>query len=211
MRRYRSYDAWLAELALGLHVVFGAPQATKPTPKQLEEAPELTEQEQQHSAGLMRVNHVGEICAQGLYQGASWVAKTPEVEASMREARREEEDHLAWCAERLDQLHASPSLLNPLWYSGALMLGVLAGAVDDKWSLGFVVETERQVEAHLTKHLDTLPASDTPSRSIVAQMRDDEAAHADHAEHQGAYVLPKPAQQLMRLAAKVMTTVAYRV
>ena len=165
----------------------------------------------QHAAALMRVNHAGEIAAQGLYHGQSLTATDPAVREHLRSAAREVGDHLAWCRERLTVLGDRPSLLDPLWYSGAVAMGVLAGLVNDRTSLGFVVETERQVEAHLTEHLEALPAGDTADRAVVAQMRADEAAHGAAARDCGAAELPSPVRAAMRVAGKVMTTVAYRV
>jgi ubiquinone biosynthesis monooxygenase Coq7 len=159
----------------------------------------------------MRINHVGEVCAQALYQAQALTARTPELRAQMLKAAEEEEDHLVWTQQRLEALNARPSLLNPLWYAGAFAIGCLAGRLGDKVSLGFVVETERQVEAHLAGHLQTLPEHDVASRAVVEQMQADEARHAHQAQAAGATELPRPAQWLMKCAAKVMTTVAYRV
>jgi ubiquinone biosynthesis monooxygenase Coq7 len=171
----------------------------------------LTESEKQRSAGLMRVNHVGEVCAQALYTAQALATRNPALRAHYTAACVEETDHLAWTAQRLQDLGARPSLLNPLWYAGAFGLGLLAGRLGDAVSLGFVVETETQVGAHLDSHLQALPTADHASRAIVAQMRDDELRHADAARQGGAAVLPPPVKALMRVAAKVMTTVAQRV
>ena len=159
----------------------------------------------------MRVNHVGEVCAQALYQAQALTARSLELRQQMLAAAREETDHLAWTQQRLDELGAHRSLLNPLWYAGAFGLGLLAGRLGDRVSLGFVVETEKQVEAHLQGHMDRLPPNDHASRAIVAQMKDDEARHAMEARQAGAVELPPPVKGLMRLAAKVMTTVAHRI
>jgi ubiquinone biosynthesis monooxygenase Coq7 len=163
----------------------------------------------------MRVNHTGEVCAQALYLGQAAVARDETTRAQLRAAADEETDHLAWCHERLDELASRPSLLNPLWYAGAYAIGLAAGLRGDGWNLGFVVETERQVEAHLYHHLDDaqrgLPAHDARSRAIVAAMKDDEARHADNALAAGARTLPSPIPTIMRLAADVMRAVAYRV
>jgi ubiquinone biosynthesis monooxygenase Coq7 len=159
----------------------------------------------------MRVNHVGEVCAQALYQAQALTARTPELRDRMQAAAKEELDHLAWTAQRLQELGDRPSLLNPLWYAGSFAIGVLAGRLGDARSLGFVIETERQVEQHLAGHLDRLPASDDRSRAIVEQMRADERRHADDALDAGGQVLPAPARWLMRAAAKVMTTTAHRI
>lgn len=164
-----------------------------------------------HAAALMRINHAGEIAAQGLYHGQSLTAANPAVRAHLRTAAREEGDHLAWCRERLNALQDRPSLLDPLWYGGAVAMGVLAGLVNDRVSLGFVVETEKQVEAHLTGHLETLPIGDAADRAVVEQMRADEVAHGAAAQDCGAAELPAPVRTAMRAAGKIMTTVAYHV
>ena len=169
----------------------------------------LTPDEQRHAAGLMRVNHVGEICAQALYQAQKLSARSETLRRGFEHAAREEEDHLAWTAERLEQLESRPSLLNPLWYTGSLMIGMVAGALGDKVSLGFMAETERKVERHLDGPLGTLPANDVASRAIVEKMRDDEAAHAQAAAAAGGTDLPLPVRSLMRAASKVMTRTAY--
>jgi ubiquinone biosynthesis monooxygenase Coq7 len=178
-----------------------------------ESAPSDTEAEaaRQLSGALMRVNHVGEVCAQALYQAQALTARSEGMREQMLAAAREEVDHLAWTEARLNALGDRPSLLNPLWFAGAFAIGLAAGRLGDAASLGFVVETERQVEAHLASHLERLPAEDAESRAIVAQMKADEARHADEALAAGATPLPAPVQALMRAAAKVMTTVAHRV
>lgn len=169
------------------------------------------EDERRLSAALMRVNHVGEVCAQALYQAQAITARSPELRAQMSAAAREEGDHLAWTQQRLDELGDRTSLLNPLWYAGAFAIGLAAGRLGDRVSLGFVVETERQVEQHLAGHLDRLPPADTRSRAIVEQMKDDERRHADGAEDAGGITLPMPVRLAMRAAAKVMTVTAHRV
>jgi ubiquinone biosynthesis monooxygenase Coq7 len=169
----------------------------------------LSAPEKALSGALMRVNHVGEICAQALYAAQAISTRDPELRKQFIEASREEHDHLAWTQTRLDELGARPSLLNPLWYAGAFGLGLLAGRLGDKLSLGFVVETERQVEAHLAEHLERLPSGDFESRAIVAQMKADEARHAQEADDSGAAALPAPVKSLMRASAKVMTTAAH--
>lgn len=171
----------------------------------------LPERERRHAGGLMRVNHVGEICAQALYQAQALATRDPALKRHFEQAAREETDHLAWTENRLRELGTSPSLLNPLWYAGAFGIGLVAGRVGDALSLGFVVETERQVERHLDGHLDTLPPADTRSRAIVQQMKQDEARHAVAAQNAGAATLPLPVRLAMRAAAKVMTTTAYRI
>jgi ubiquinone biosynthesis monooxygenase Coq7 len=175
---------------------------------QLGELP-LSATERRHAAGLMRVNHVGEVCAQALYRGQALTTRSAHLREQFQQAAREETDHLAWTAVRLAQLDARPSLLNPLWYAGAYLLGLAAGRADDATSLGFVVETEQQVEEHLEGHLAQLPAGDAASRAIVAQMRDDEARHGRAAEEGGARRLPAALRGAMRVAAKVMTRTAY--
>lgn len=161
------------------------------------------------AAALMRVNHVGEVCAQALYTAQALGTRDPALRRHFERAADEETDHLAWTAERLQELGDRPSLLNPLWYAGAFAIGLVAGRLGDRVSLGFVVETERQVEAHLETHMRRLPPGDHASRAIVAQMKDDEAAHAGQALAAGAVELPAPARALMRAAAKVMTTTAH--
>lgn len=171
----------------------------------------LNEDERAHAAALMRVNHVGEICAQGLYDGQALTARTPKVGTHMRRAAAEEETHLAWCAQRVAELGGRTSLLAPAWYAGAFALGALAGRAGDAVSLGFVAETEKQVEAHLDGHLASLPAGDSRSREIVVNMRNDEARHRHEATAAGGVALPLPARLAMKAMAKVMTTVAYRI
>jgi ubiquinone biosynthesis monooxygenase Coq7 len=174
-------------------------------------AVELSAAERRLSGALMRVNHVGEVCAQALYQAQALTARTPALREQMVAAAREETDHLAWTEKRLRELGDRPSLLNPLWYAGAFALGLAAGRAGDAWSLGFVVETEHQVEEHLASHLSRLPENDAASRAIVAQMKDDEAAHARAAQQAGAAELPAPVRLAMRLAARLMTTTAHRI
>ena len=169
----------------------------------------MTEAEKRHAAGLMRVNHAGEIAAQGLYRGQSLLSRNSSTRSFMRRAASEEGDHLAWCEDRLRELDSRPSLLNPLWYLGSLAMGAAAAALGDELSLGFVTETERQVEGHLASHLDRLPAGDQRSRQIVTQMKADEAAHAQAARSAGASELPPPLPTLMRYAARVMTGSSY--
>jgi len=159
----------------------------------------------------MRVNHVGEVCAQALYQGQALTARDPRARATLEQAAKEEEDHLAWSAERIRELHGRPSLLNPLWYAGAFAIGSLAGAIGERWNLGFLAETERQVEQHLSGHLEELPQQDQRTRVLVEAMRRDEAKHRDTAMRLGAAELPAPARLAMRLASRVMTTIAYRI
>ena len=171
---------------------------------------ELDDAERRHSAGLMRVNHAGEIAAQGLYQGHAAVARDPAIEQQMQHAASEEFDHLAWCEQRLRELNEAPSKLSPVWYTGAFAIGAVSGILGDKWSLGFIAETEKQVCAHLDSHLDRLPDKDTRSRAIVSKMYAEEKAHGETALEAGAAELPSPVQRLMRLMAKVMTSTAYQ-
>lgn len=172
---------------------------------------DLTPAERAHAAGLMRVNHVGEVCAQALYQAQKMATRSPSLKAAFEQAALEEEDHLAWTARRLQALDSRPSLLNPVWYAGALAIGFAAGRFGDKVSLGFMAETERQVEHHLDSHLDSLPPADVESRAVVEQMRADESAHAKSAVDLGGIDLPLPVRSLMRMASKVMTSTAYRI
>ena len=219
-------DALILAADSALRTLFATPRAARPTPKAAtrlvaqqdgaltapEATPELTEAEKSLSAALMRVNHVGEVCAQALYTGQALACKNPALRAKLDAACREETDHLAWTAERLEQLNSRPSLLNPLWYAGAFAIGYGAGKLGgDKLSLGFVVETENQVEAHLASHMTQLPTHDVASRAIVAQMKTDEVAHARMAQKSGAVELPEPVKRMMGAAAKVMTTVAHHV
>lgn len=204
-------DSLLNAADSALRTLFARPRATQACPTVADQITRLDAAESRSSAGLMRVNHVGEVCAQALYTAQALTTRNPVLRAQFTRACVEETDHLAWTAERLSALHSRPSLLNPLWYAGAFGLGLLAGRLGDKVSLGFVVETEVQVGAHLQSHLDRLPASDHDSRAIVAQMRDDELRHAQDAQDAGAMELPRPIKDLMRAAAKVMTTVAQRV
>ena len=211
MNRLQSpLDLFLSESQRALETVFGQPAATRPNPAADTADVELDETERRHAAGLMRINHVGEICAQALYSGQAAVARDPATREHLLEAAQEETDHLAWCAQRLDELDSRPSLLNPLWYAGSYAIGVLAGLRGDGWNLGFVVETERQVEAHLDEHLQTLPAADARSRSILHTMKADEARHAENAQAQGARVLPPPIPTVMAMASNLMKTIAYR-
>jgi ubiquinone biosynthesis monooxygenase Coq7 len=172
---------------------------------------DLSQYAKAHAAGLMRVNHAGEIAAQGLYQGHAAVARDAATVQQMQQAADEEFDHLAWCEQRLTELDAAPSRLSPLWYTGSFVIGAASGILGDKWSLGFIAETERQVCDHLSRHLKRLPDDDARSRAIVEQMRIEEQQHGENAIQAGAAVLPAPVRQLMRLTSKVMTTTAYRI
>jgi ubiquinone biosynthesis monooxygenase Coq7 len=194
-----------------LRTLFAPPRASQPCPTVAADATQLCAEEKSLAGALMRVNHVGEVCAQALYTAQALATNNATLRAHFQQACAEETDHLAWTRQRLDELGARPSLLNPLWYAGAFGLGLVAGRLGDRLSLGFVVETERQVEAHLQAHLTQLPVNDHASRAIVAQMKQDEAQHALQAQQAGAVELPQPVKRLMKAAARVMTTVAHRV
>ncbi len=194
-----------------LRTLFAAPLAAQPSPAAAHAHAHLTDAERRKAAGLMRVNHVGEVCAQALYTAQALATRNAALRSHFTHACKEETDHLAWTAQRLEALESRPSLLNPLWYAGAFGLGLLAGRLGDAVSLGFVVETERQVGAHLQSHLALLPEGDHASRAVVSQMQVDEVRHADNAAAAGAADLPQAVKALMRAAAKVMTTVAERV
>jgi ubiquinone biosynthesis monooxygenase Coq7 len=195
-----------------LRTLWAEPRASRPNPSASVTELQLNDTERRQAGALMRINHVGEVCAQALYTGQGLACRDPSLRARLAEASREETDHLAWTQQRLRDLHDRPSLLNPIWYAGAFAIGFAAGKLGgDQVSLGFVVETERQVEAHLQSHMDLLPAADTASRAIVTQMKADEVAHAHMAMQAGAVELPTPVKAMMKMAAKVMTTVAHRV
>lgn len=205
-------DHALAAADQALRTLGGAVSASRPAPSAAPASgatPPLSEAQRRESAALMRVNHVGEVCAQALYQAQALMARTPERREHMLRAAQEELDHLAWTQQRLKELKDRPSLLNPLWFAGAFAIGLAAGRAGDAISLGFVVETERQVEDHLAGHLNRLPAEDTASRAIVEQMRQDEARHGQEAREAGAALVPAPIQGLMKLTARVMTTTAH--
>ncbi len=201
-------DALFVAADSALRTLFIKTRAAQPCPTLADQATELHPTEKQQAAGLMRVNHVGEVCAQALYAAQALSTRNETLRAHFTKASVEETDHLAWTAQRLEELGSRPSLLNPLWYAGAFGLGLLAGRLGDAVSLGFVVETEKQVGAHLQSHLALLPEGDHASRAIVAQMHNDELRHAEEAQAAGAMDLPQPVKDMMRAAAKVMTTVA---
>jgi len=204
------FDRLLIAADNALRTLSGAGHAARPNPAdQAGNSATLDDVQRRHAGGLMRVNHVGEVCAQALYQAQALSTRDPALKRHFESAARDETDHLAWTEARLHELGTSPSLLNPLWYAGAFGIGLLAGRVGDAVSLGFVVETERQVEHHLEGHLSALPGDDTRSQAIVRQMKDDEARHAASAQQAGAVELPLPVRWAMRGAAKVMTTTAY--
>lgn len=213
MRTPTPIDRLLCQTDHALRILASRAVADRATPAIMPDV-ELSAAQSRHAAGLMRVNHVGEICAQALYQGQALVSRSPANRTMLLDAANEEIDHLAWTEQRLIELNSRPSLFNPLWYAGAFALGVVAGRVSEAVSLGFVVETEVQVGAHLSSHLDgesALPIEDERSRAIVTQMRDEELAHAEHARAAGAVELPNLVKQMMEGMAKVMTTVAYKI
>ncbi|HEX2567703.1 MAG TPA: 2-polyprenyl-3-methyl-6-methoxy-1,4-benzoquinone monooxygenase [Burkholderiales bacterium] len=204
-------DQLIVEFDKGLRTIAGIANEARPSPAESVRERELGTSERAHAAALMRVNHVGEVCAQALYQGQALVARNDEARAALERAAREEEDHLAWSAKRIAELGGRPSLLNPLWYAGSLAIGVAAGALGDRWNLAFLAETEKQVEEHLSGHLDKLPPEDERTRAVVQAMREDEARHRATAVSLGAAELAPPLKLAMRLASRIMTTVAYRV
>lgn len=204
-------DRWISEFDSGLRALTGVMQATRPVPQppRSTDTPPLSPQEKADAAALMRVNHVGEICAQALYQAQKLASRSVQAKSMFEHAAREEQDHLSWTAARIEELGGRLSLLNPVWYAGAFLIGFTAGKMSDRISLGFMAETERQVEQHLNTHLERLPQADQASRAIVAKMRDDEVAHAQAAQQAGGAELPLLARRLMRAAARVMTSTAY--
>ena len=203
-------DQAIIEFDKALRTVFASARSVRPVPGEDIPDAEMSDAERAHAAALMRVNHVGEVCAQALYQGQSIMSRDPAIRDTLRQASQEETEHLAWTERRIAELGGRKSLLNPLWYGGALAIGMLAGRFGDRWNLGFLAETERQVEHHLKGHLDTLPPADLRSRAIVEQMKVDEAEHADTAVRLGAHELPAPARAVMKAAARAMTTLTYR-
>jgi ubiquinone biosynthesis monooxygenase Coq7 len=214
VRRHSWLDPLIAEVDVALQVLAGVSTAARTNPA----GPLISGQDEvqdlhqkKHAAGLMRINQVGEVCAQALYRGQAAVCRDPDTVELLREAASEEIDHLAWCNQRLKELHSHPSVLNPLWYAGSFALGLLAGRAGVARSLGFMAETERQVEAHLEDHLKRLPEEDARSRRIVEQMKRDEAGHRMTAEAHGATALPAPVRGLMTWMSKIMTTAAYRI
>jgi 3-demethoxyubiquinol 3-hydroxylase len=201
-------DSLLFAADSALRAVFAPARASREPPDLPPEA-EMTETERAHAGGLMRVNHSGEVAAQALYHSQAWLARTPEIREFMLRAAREEGDHLAWCESRLKELNAGTSRLNPLWYAGSFAIGAVAAVLGDQLSLGFVTETERQVEGHLAEHLQRLPIDDGRSRRIVKVMQLEEAGHAKAAQQAGAITLPQPVRALMKLTSKLMTRTAY--
>lgn len=220
IRNHSFLDGIFAEFGRALQVLDGSATASRPNPANKTslkpeaidgKTTELTPEEMKHAAGLMRVNHVGEICAQALYRGQALFCGDAAIKELLLQAAVEEVDHLVWCNDRLKELSSRPSIFNPLWYAGSLTLGIIASKAGTPYNMGFMAETERQVEEHLNTHLQTLPAHDTRSRVIVEQMRDDEIEHRTTAENNGAQPLPLPIKLAMRAMAKVMTTAAYRI
>ncbi len=205
-------DRFLIRLDEALRLSVGAaPAAARPNPAAGIKEAELDEEERRHAAGLMRVNHAGEVCAQALYAGQAATARQATVRIAMQQAADEEIDHLSWCETRLRQLDNRTSLLNPVWYAGSFAIGALAGLAGDSWSLGFVRETENQVEAHLQEHLERLPPEDARSRAILDQMKADEARHADMAEIAGGRELPQTIRSAMAFTSGIMKALAYRI
>ncbi|MEO5811144.1 MAG: 2-polyprenyl-3-methyl-6-methoxy-1,4-benzoquinone monooxygenase [Rhodanobacter sp.] len=203
-------DRILVGLERALEAVAGNPQATRPSPGEKLAEADMDDTERRHAAGLMRVNHTGEVCAQALYFGQAALARNSDNRTHLLQAAAEETDHLAWCAERLQQLDSRPSVFNPLWYAGSYAIGAAAALAGDPFSLGFVVETERQVETHLAQHIERLPAHDERSRVVLRQMQADEVRHAKAARQRGGVDLPSPLPKLMHLSSMLMKAVAYR-
>jgi ubiquinone biosynthesis monooxygenase Coq7 len=209
-RRLTPLDRLLSSIDNALRTVSApAGRPTRDNPAHAIDDTHMSREDIAHSAGLMRVNHAGEVAAQGLYQGHSAVARDPRLEKDLQQAADEEFDHLAWCEQRLGELGQERSRLTPLWYAGAFAIGAVSGILGDRWSLGFIAETERQVCSHLSRHLERLPDDDTKSRAIVEKMRDEEAGHCENAISAGARQLPLPFQRLMAVTARVMTRTAY--
>jgi 3-demethoxyubiquinol 3-hydroxylase len=204
-------EALITQFDRALRTVFASAQTRRPYPDAGLPEAAMSEAERAHAAGLMRVNHCGEVCAQALYAGQALTARNPVAQQALLEAAEEETEHLAWCEKRLTALGSHKSVFNPLWYAGSFGLGVLAGALGDKWNLGFLAETERQVEGHLDSHLTQLPAQDAKSRAVVEQMKADEIKHAHTAVAHGGADLPLPVRQAMQATSKIMTALAYRI
>lgn len=206
-----SPDDVILQFDKALRTVFASAASRRPYPDAGVAEAEMSEAERRHAAGLMRINHSGEVCAQALYAGQALTARNPEAQKALLEAADEETEHLAWCEKRLNELGSHKSFLNPFWYAASFALGAFAGALGDRWNLGFLAETERQVEGHLDSHLGKLPPQDAKSRAIVEQMKSDEIRHADMAIAHGGAQLPGPVKQAMHLTSKVLTLSAYRV
>jgi len=211
-RNYSKIDRLIASIDEGLRVSTGeAPEPFRENPAGDIAQTELDENQRRHVAGLMRINHTGEVCAQALYAGQAATARDDATRDAMQLAADEEIDHLSWCEDRLKELDSRPSVLNPFWYAGSFAIGAVAGIAGDDWSLGFVKETENQVEAHLQDHLEKLPESDTRSQAILDQMKIDEAKHAEMAHEAGARELPPPIRRAMAFTAGIMKSLAYRI
>jgi ubiquinone biosynthesis monooxygenase Coq7 len=209
-RHLTPFDHALINLDQAVRTLFGRPRVTeRRNPAELHQDVDLNDDERRHIGRLMRVNHTGEVCAQALYQGQAMTARTADVRERLERSAREENDHLAWCEERIDELGGRKSLLNPIWYAGSFAIGAAAGLAGDKWSLGFVVETERQVEDHLEDHMAQVPADDLRTRAIMEQMKADEIHHADVAQAAGGAELPAPVRLAMKTVSKVMTKGVY--
>ena len=202
-------EQFITTFDTGLRTLFASAHAARPRPDADLEEPALDDASKHHAAALMRINHVGEVCAQALYSGQAITSKNPQIVKALQHAAAEETDHLAWCEARISELGGHKSLLNPLWYAGSFTLGAVAGALGDKWNLGFLAETENQVAAHLQNHLQQLSNADIKTRTIVNQMQQDEAAHASEANALGASELPAPIKAGMKIASKIMTKTAY--
>ena len=211
IRSYSRIDRLIISIDNALRLASGeAVTAKRPNPAASVTEIIMDDDHRRHAAGLMRINHAGEVCAQALYAGQAATARNPQVQADMQQAADEEIDHLSWCKDRLDELDSHPSRLAPLWYAGSFAIGAAAGLAGDGWSLGFLKETENQVEAHLANHIEKLPAEDARSRAILDQMKIDEAKHAQMAEDSGAFDLPRPVRRLMKLTAGGMKAIAYK-
>lgn len=211
LRNYTPIDRLIISIDGALRMATGqAQEAQRENPAASVPEVMMDEENRRHAAGLMRINHAGEVCAQALYAGQAVTARNPDVQAEMQKAANEEIDHLSWCKDRLDELDSKPSRLDPFWYAGSFAIGAIAGLAGDRWSLGFLKETENQVEAHLEGHIEKLPAEDARSRAILDQMKIDEAKHAQMAEDSGAKDLPEPVRGLMKWTASAMKAVAYR-
>ena len=209
-RHYSAFDQVLVNFDQAVRTLFGRPKVTeRRNPAEHQADVDLSDDERRHIGRLMRVNHTGEVCAQALYQGQALTARNASVRADLERSAREENDHLAWCEQRIEELGGRKSLLNPLWYAGSFAMGAAAGIAGDKWSLGFVVETERQVEDHLDSHIAQVPADDQRTRAILEQMKEDEVHHAEVAGTAGAAELPEPVKLAMKAVSKVMTRGAY--
>lgn len=212
MRHYSLFDRFITEADKALRTIApNASHAHRSNPASTHHESQLSSEERRHTAGLMRVNHTGEVCAQALYQGQALTARLPDVRTEMERAAKEEEDHLVWCEERVNELGSHTSYLNPLWYAMSFGIGAAAGLAGDKWSLGFVAETEKQVCAHLQSHIEKIPAQDEKTRAIIETMHHDESEHMQMALQAGAADLPGPVKSLMTVVARVMTAAAYRV